>query len=233
MFSQVLALTTSTGQYFVTQNGSVVWAPASNPSSQNVNAYGGHASMAPVQFLSQGSYGAYNAGFPVIPQLSQGGRGGQYDVPGLHRRGSHSTIEGSTPGTPSFFAGNNVRQETGIAALDRSPLYNTPSPPGIPLIQHGKVLSFISPKSTNDLYVDKLLMQHPAIPRAIPAVYTLPENLRTLEQSLANPMQKTNVYIRGLHPDTHDDTLAAYAARFGKVVTSKAIIDNSTGACKG
>lgn len=168
-----------------------------------------------------------------MPQLNQNGRGAQFEVPGLHRRGSHSTIEGSTPGTPSFFAGSNIRQDTGIAALDRSPLYATPSPPGIPLVQYGKGINHVSPRSTNDLYVDKLLVQPPAIPKAIPAVYTLPENLRTLEQSLANPMHKTNVYIRGLHPDTHDDTLAAYAARFGKVVTSKAIIDNATGACKG
>jgi hypothetical protein len=58
--------------------------------------------------------------------------------------------------------------------------------------------------------------------------------MRTLEQSLSNPIYgNRNVYIRGLHPNTDDDTLAAYAARFGRVETSKAIIDTSTGACKG
>ena len=58
--------------------------------------------------------------------------------------------------------------------------------------------------------------------------------MRTLDQSLHNPIKNNrNVYIRGLHPNTDDETLAQYAARFGKVETSKAIIDTATGACKG
>jgi hypothetical protein len=82
--------------------------------------------------------------------------------------------------------------------------------------------------------VDTLLQQHPAIPHAVPAVFTPRENMRTLEQSLSNPIfGNRNVYIRGLHPNTDDATLAAYSARFGQVETSKAIIDTSTGACKG
>jgi len=82
--------------------------------------------------------------------------------------------------------------------------------------------------------LDALLVQHPTIPRAVPAVFTPRENMRTLDQSLSNPIPgNRNVYIRGLHPHTDDETLAAYAARFGKVETSKAIIDTSTGACKG
>ena len=65
-------------------------------------------------------------------------------------------------------------------------------------------------------------------------MFTPRENMRTLEQSLSNPIfGNRNVYIRGLHPNTDDATLAAYATRFGQVETSKAIIDTSTGACKG
>ncbi|KAK7958160.1 RNA binding protein MSSP-2 [Apiospora saccharicola] len=82
--------------------------------------------------------------------------------------------------------------------------------------------------------MDALLTRDPAIPQAVPAVFTPQENMKTLEQSLTNPIPgNRNVYIRGLHPTTDDDTLYKYAARFGRVETSKAIIDTTTGACKG
>jgi hypothetical protein len=83
-----------------------------------------------------------------------------------------------------------------------------------------------------DVDIESLLVQHPAIPPAGPAPPRA--SLRTLDQSLSNPISgNRNVYIGGLHPNTDDITLAAYAARFGKVETSKAIIDTSTGTCKG
>lgn len=220
----------------MTPDGDVVYAaaPVAPTANNYVSNYGGHPGIAPIHYLPQGSFPNYSAGYSTVPQFSQGPRGGQFDVPGLHRRGSHSTIEGSVPGTPSFYAGTAARPDANIATLDRSPLYATPSPPGLSQALLGKAMQFGSPRTANDLYIDKLLVQHPAIPRAIPAVYTPRENLRTLEQSLSNPIAgNRNVYIRGLHPDTHDDTLAAYAIRFGKVETTKAIIDNSTGACKG
>jgi hypothetical protein len=72
------------------------------------------------------------------------------------------------------------------------------------------------------------------IPDAVPAVFTPQENMRTLDQSLSNPIYgNRNVYIRGLRPDTNDEILAAYANLFGRVETSKAIIDTGTGTCKG
>ncbi|OBT60054.1 hypothetical protein VE03_10321 [Pseudogymnoascus sp. 23342-1-I1] len=68
---------------------------------------------------------------------------------------------------------------------------------------------------------------------AVPAVFT-PENARTLDQSLSNPIYgNRNVYIRGLRPDTNDEILAAYARLFGSVETLIAIIDTGTRACKG
>jgi hypothetical protein len=58
--------------------------------------------------------------------------------------------------------------------------------------------------------------------------------MRTLEQSLYNPTKDNrNAYIHGLHPDTNDKTLTAYAALFGRVESFKAMIDTATGACKG
>jgi hypothetical protein len=79
-----------------------------------------------------------------------------------------------------------------------------------------------------------LLKQDPPIPDAVPAVFTPPTHMKTIEQCLENRIQgNRNVYIRGLHPTTDDELLLKYASRFGKVEQSKAIIDTSTGACKG
>ncbi|RKP25636.1 hypothetical protein SYNPS1DRAFT_15387 [Syncephalis pseudoplumigaleata] len=43
----------------------------------------------------------------------------------------------------------------------------------------------------------------------------------------------TNVYIRGLPATTTDEGLHAMCAAFGAIVSSKAIIDQKTGECKG
>lgn len=42
-----------------------------------------------------------------------------------------------------------------------------------------------------------------------------------------------DVYIRGLQPNTTDDMLYGLAKRFGDIESSKAIIDMTTGLCKG
>jgi RNA recognition motif-containing protein len=80
----------------------------------------------------------------------------------------------------------------------------------------------------------ELLKQNPPIPEAVPAVFTPPSHTKSIEQCLENRIHgNRNVYIRGLHPTTDDELLHRYASRFGKVEQSKAIIDTSTGACKG
>ena len=234
-------------QYFFTADGQLLMAPGIYPTP----------SMAPNQ-LTEASYGAYPAALPYLAQAAYHGyvpgysvlsytpgRANYYsdrsehlhkDVPGLeNRRGSYSTNE-SAPGTPYYGSISQRDQGTHIAAVDRSPFGSTPSPQQIPL-QHAvqqseKQLPYKA--IPINVEIDALLTQHPAIPRAVPAVFTPRENMRTLDQSLSNPIYgNRNVYIRGLHPNTDDETLAAYAARFGKVETSKAIIDTSTGACKG
>ncbi|KAI1377726.1 hypothetical protein F4677DRAFT_459020 [Hypoxylon crocopeplum] len=143
------------------------------------------------------------------------------DVPGLDiRRSSYSTNE-STPATP--FLGSMMSRDQGprVTVFDRS-TYTTPSPQQFMAAEDPQ-----EPKTP-------LLNRSPEIPRAIPAVFTPPENMRTLEQSLSNPIPgNRNVYIRGLHPTTDDELLSKYAERFGHVETSKAIIDSTTGACKG
>ena len=160
---------------------------------------------------------------------------GSKDVPRLeNRRSSYSTNE-STPATP-FFPGMPARDHAApIAVSSERSAYTTPSPQQVVAgggVHHPKGFFPIAGPPNADL--DALLKRNPPIPRAVPAVFTPSENMKSLEQSLANHIPgNRNVYIRGLHPTTDDETLKKYAERFGRVKTSKAIIDNTTGACKG
>lgn len=80
--------------------------------------------------------------------------------------------------------------------------------------------------------VEALTQQEPAIPRAVPAMWTNPSEL-TLAKCLENREGITNVYIRGFLPETTDEMLNAYAARFGRIDRCKAIVDLDSGLCKG
>ncbi|KAJ5184115.1 Nucleotide-binding alpha-beta plait [Penicillium capsulatum] len=80
--------------------------------------------------------------------------------------------------------------------------------------------------------LEALTQQEPGIPRAVPAMWTNPTEL-TLAKCLENREGITNVYIRGFLPETSDEMLQAYAARFGKIERCKAIVDLDTGLCKG
>lgn len=75
----------------------------------------------------------------------------------------------------------------------------------------------------------------PAIPEAVPALDSPGGGRGSLEQIMNNPNETTNVYVRGLHPDTTDEMLHAYGQRFGDVVSAKSIIDTATNPpqCKG
>ena len=79
-----------------------------------------------------------------------------------------------------------------------------------------------------------LVNREPAIPEPVPAIRSGPDGGRgTLDKILDNRDGTTNVYVRGLQPNTSDDMLTAYGARFGPVVSCKSIIDASTNHCKG
>ncbi len=152
------------------------------------------------------------------------------DVPALeNRRGSYSTsATESTPTTPFFGHAADRLNGTRVASLDRS-AYTTPSP-------RETMSHFMNtnsgPKALVDPELERLLMQDPPVPKAVPAVWT--DHIKPIEQCLENRIQgNRNVYIRGLHPTTDDELLLKYAARFGEVEQSKAIIDTTTGACKG
>ncbi|CAG8462500.1 5363_t:CDS:2 [Paraglomus brasilianum] len=48
-----------------------------------------------------------------------------------------------------------------------------------------------------------------------------------------NPTKTTNIYIRGLPPTTTDDSLHSMCSIYGSITSSKAIIDQKQGDCKG
>ncbi|XP_038143297.1 RNA-binding motif, single-stranded-interacting protein 2-like [Cyprinodon tularosa] len=49
----------------------------------------------------------------------------------------------------------------------------------------------------------------------------------------AEQLSKTNLYIRGLHPGTTDQDLVKLCQPYGKIVSTKAILDKTTNKCKG
>ncbi|KAK2614352.1 hypothetical protein N8I77_001188 [Diaporthe amygdali] len=183
-----------------------------------------------------GGYGTYMVPYTPGRAASYGDRieRGLRDLPGLdNRRGSYSTTATeSTPGTP-FFGGMGDRHSAPrVISADRSS-YTTPSP------QQLAVSGTLGPvnskgKRVAEAELRALVDQEPVILPAVPAVFTTPEQRKTLDQCLENRIEgNKNVYIRGLHPTTDDELLLKYASRFGEVEQSKAIIDTTTGACKG
>jgi len=185
----------------------------------------------------------YSQVVPFTPRRPTGAQNrsdrGQGEAPPLldsGRRGSYSTNE-STPATPYYpgTANRDNGHRVSIVGLDQS-AYTTPSPQQGPLVSLSADQTVIAKKMPTalDQKIDDLLDQDPPIPAAVPAVFTPLNQIKTLEQSLENRIPgNRNVYIRGLHPTTDDNLLYKYTERFGAVETSKAIIDTTTGACKG
>jgi hypothetical protein len=187
------------------------------------------------QFSVPGAYAPYPVPYQVLPFTP--GRPAPYndrgnEVPGLeNRRGSYSTNE-STPATPFFGSASERGSATRVAVVRST--YNTPSPDHVQAAAGFDRSTTAKIQLAPEVDLDAILKQEPAIPRAVPAVFTPPQHMKSMEQCLENRiMGNRNVYIRGLHPTTDDELLLKYAQRFGDVEQSKAIIDNSTGACKG
>lgn len=147
------------------------------------------------------------------------------------RRDSVSSNENDQPATPSYANYANISH--GNVAINRSPsgvfTHSTPSPTslvgpyGIHVMKQPEP-SDVSPR------LKLLLTREPAIPRAIPAPSS---PLKPLDRALENQRGETNVYIRGLLPETTDDMLEQWGRRFGDIKSSKSIIDMNSGLCKG
>lgn len=229
-------------QYLAAQEGTLAYAPGYGIPFQ----FGGMHQVADTYpsaaFTPQysvpgvhGAYASYPMPYPVVPYTP--GRGAPYhdrnDVPDLeNRRGSYSTTE-SAPATP-FISGTSDRGSAARVAVIRS-TYNTPSPDHAQVVVGTFDRAGVAKTPTMaDSDLIALLEKAPAIPKAVPAVFTTPQHAKSLDQCLENRIVgNRNVYIRGLHPTTDDALLLKYAQRFGEVEQSKAIIDTSTGACKG
>lgn len=57
--------------------------------------------------------------------------------------------------------------------------------------------------------------------------------LSNSSNSSGEQLSKTNLYIRGLHPGTTDQDLVKLCQPYGKIVSTKAILDKTTNKCKG
>ena len=145
------------------------------------------------------------------------------------RRTSWSSHDEASPQTPTFGSGQALAYMPG-----QSPAaYSTPSPMSASQAYYPHIWK--NPNGDVSI-IDfwEVINREPAIPEAVPALRSGPDGGRgTLDKILDNRDGTTNVYVRGLQPNTSDDMLAAYGARFGPVVSCKAIIEMSTNQCKG
>ncbi|KAL9061164.1 MAG: hypothetical protein Q9162_000309 [Coniocarpon cinnabarinum] len=145
----------------------------------------------------------------VTPRRSSGGSSNEHDIPG-------------TPFTQYTGVGG------GVPVFDHSPnsiyAWSTPSPT--------QARFFNKPQAQIQipLELQVLCQKDPPIPKAVPAPFS---PTKPLDRRLENPNGITNVYIRGLQPNTSDEMLYSLAKRFGDIESSKAIIDLNTGLCKG
>ncbi|KAI6794254.1 RNA-binding domain-containing protein [Hortaea werneckii] len=196
------------------------------------NMYAAHAS----QYMPQMNYQGYqhHDNSPLSQNWTPITAGAAAEVPTLitpGRRDSVSSNENDQPATPSY-AGYPGFPHAGVA-INRSPsgvfTHSTPSPTSMMgpygmAVAKQPELSDVSPR------IKLLVSREPAIPRAIPAPSS---PLKPLDRALENHRGETNVYIRGLLPETTDDMLEAWGSRFGDIKSSKSIIDLNTGLCKG
>lgn len=184
-----------------------------------------------------GLYANYHNGPPPAQRLktSHGPSWLSQPVPAVPelvepRRTSWSSRDETSPQTPTFGMAHSYAQYGNA----RSPAsYSTPSPmsssqgyyPHIWKNGDGEV-------SVVDFW--ELMNRDPPVPEAIPAPRSGPDGGRgTLDKILDNRDGTTNVYVRGLRPETTDDMLLAYGARFGPVVSCKSIVELKTSECKG
>lgn len=158
------------------------------------------------------------------------------DMPSLMtpRRDSISSNENDIPGTP-YGSGGMYRYGSGATIMDRSPsmFTNSATPSPSQLAHPYQIMAPMAKQQvmpTLPPHLLALVHQEPAMPRAIPAPSS-PH--KPLDRSLENKTGETNVYIRGLLPETTDEMLHMWGKRFGDIQSSKSIIDLKSNLCKG
>lgn len=157
---------------------------------------------------------------------------GMSQVPDLvaPRRTSWSSTEELSPQTPV----DGYQPTVFLSGYSPSTWNTTPSPTSV---QH-PYNHQIARKPNGDFVIADFQLwtqEHPAIPAPVPAWASGPDGGRgSLDKILHNPDETTNVYVRGLRPDTTDEMLAGYGSRFGAIVSQKAIVDMANNnSCKG
>lgn len=127
----------------------------------------------------------------------------------------------------------------GIVESPTTPFTAVSDASGSPLI----VGSYVKPVSTDGMKtyglphitsgrVESLIRGGPPLPEPISTAFS-GEATKSMGENLENPTHTTNVYIRGLPPDTDDDKLLEMVRRFGAIISHKAIMDTEHGTCKG
>lgn len=233
--------TQSQGQmmYQLAPDGSVVYS--SMPTTQgNYQQYPGNYNMTTLQvpYLQQTSYPTMSSSGPRnLPNTPRGqtwmsSQQIQQEVPELSapRRTSWSSNDGSSPQTPLF--PGTINRGYPPSYYSPNP-WSTPSPKqNIPAYSATQIL-----KGRNSQYYhtdfSTLIKVDPEIPFAIPALWSPEGGRGTLDKILNNTESTTNVYIRGFPPTTTDELVYKYGARFGDIDSCKAMIDLTTGECKG
>ena len=143
------------------------------------------------------------------------------------RRSSWSSNEERSPQTPL----DSYNQAVLISGQSPATWSTTPSPS-----QAQAPYNLAKSPQGTYVYYDfwQWTQQEPAIPPPVPAIHSGQDGGRgTLDKILDNRNGTTNVYIRGLQPNTDDKMLEGYGRRFGAIASQKAIIEMSTGTCKG
>ncbi|KAH8728641.1 hypothetical protein GQ44DRAFT_608986 [Phaeosphaeriaceae sp. PMI808] len=202
--------------------------PGMTPSPNMYNHGGAYVPQASYQ------YGQAVDNSPMPPAWT--GRLASNEMPSLMtpRRDSVSSNENDIPGTP--YGSGGIYRYGGATIMDRSPsaIYTGSATPSPSSLAHPYQL--MAPMAKQQAlpslppHLLALVHQEPPIPRAIPAPSS-PH--KPLDRSLENKTGETNVYIRGLLPETTDEMLQAWGKRFGDIQSSKSIIDNKSQLCKG
>lgn len=185
------------------------------------------------QYQQVAYHGMPSAGMPHTPRShpwvsSQG----MQQLPDLvaPRRSSWSSNEEASPQTPL----DGYQPAVLISNHSPTTWNTTPSP----IQSHFPYNQQIAKDSDGvPVYADfwAWTQQEPSIPPPVPAVHSGPDGGRgSLDKILDNRNGTTNVYIRGLQPNTTDEMLEQYGRRFGPIISQKAIVEMSNPKlCKG
>lgn len=211
------------------------WPASAHPMYANIGAY--PTGMQVPMFAAAGMpyYGQSFAPLHASPESQAWTSSNTFnEMPTLvtPRRDSMSSADIDNPNTPSYatYAGY---PPAGMNMMARSPsatfTASTPSP------SHFLASGALNPPKIPDRElvsprIQAIVRREPAIPPAVPAPSS---PLKALDRALENVRGETNVYIRGLLPDTSDEMLEEWGRRFGDTKSSKSIIDHVTGMCKG